>query len=240
MKSLLLLKIPTDGTVPALGVRQRNVAEGMNHGTGHRGALTGVHVFPLTNTSKRRSVNEMNRDNLRILIIDDDYLVRDSLALLFESFGCLPQALDCAEKGEEILRDQAFDVIISDHRLPGMSGLRFLSLAGELSPGTPRILVTGYGDHYLVETARELGIEGYLEKPLSVEDLRRCLRKVLGRDIPGSEPRAPFRGKRESPRPVPEDETSPANGSTEDSSHDRWPLTAGPAPEIKKIMQPNG
>ena len=119
-------------------------------------------------------------NNLRVLIVDDDDLVRDSLSLLFEFLGCQARALDTAEKGEQALRKDSYDAIISDHRLPGMSGLNFLKLAGELSPRAPRILVTGYGDHYLVSAAREEGIEGYLEKPLSVEDLCRCLRKVLG------------------------------------------------------------
>ena len=63
---------------------------------------------------------------LRLLLIDDDEWVRDSMSIFFESEGCHILTLETAEEGLHVLTKQNFDIIIIDYRLPGLDGLEFL------------------------------------------------------------------------------------------------------------------
>ena len=87
---------------------------------------------------------------MKILLIDDDEWIRDSMSIFFESEGCYLLALETAEEGIEELKKEVYDIIIVDYRLPGMDGLEFLRQIQELHPDTMRILITAYGSRELV------------------------------------------------------------------------------------------
>ena len=61
----------------------------------------------------------------RLLLIDDDEWIRDSLSLFFELQGCSLVALETAEEGLKELSRRSYDIIIADYKLPGMNGLEF-------------------------------------------------------------------------------------------------------------------
>ena len=61
---------------------------------------------------------------MRILLIDDDEWIRDSLRIFFEAEGCDLLALETAEEGIAAIKDQIFDLIIADYKLPGLDGCR--------------------------------------------------------------------------------------------------------------------
>ena len=60
---------------------------------------------------------------MKILIIDDDEWIRDSLKIFFEAENCHAVVLETAEEGLAELKYQAYDLIIVDYKLPGMDGL---------------------------------------------------------------------------------------------------------------------
>ena len=83
---------------------------------------------------------------MKILLVDDDEWIRDSLNILFEAEGCNLLALETAEEGIEAVEQQVYDIVISDYKLPGMDGLEFLRRVKDKQPNAVEILITAYGN----------------------------------------------------------------------------------------------
>ena len=85
-----------------------------------------------------------------------------------------------AEAGLRIVRERPVALVLSDHRMPGLSGVEFLTRVRELDPRTIRILVTAYGDVSTLTGAINDGcIYRYVPKPWSPEDLRLAVRRGI-------------------------------------------------------------
>ncbi len=105
----------------------------------------------------------------RVLLVENDDDHRRLLALLLRSAGHVPVPAWSAEDGLDILEDDACDLAIFDIQLPGMDGLKALSLVAEKLPRLPVILVTASGDTREAE-ARSLGARDFLRKPFAADD----------------------------------------------------------------------
>ncbi|MFH7319766.1 response regulator [Desulfurivibrio sp. D14AmB] len=119
--------------------------------------------------------------HLKLLLVEDDELLRNSLELFFENEGCRLLARESAEEGLDILRRQPFDVVITDFRLPGMNGLDFLRALQELQPAAQKILLTAYMNETVLAEAFRLGVHEFIEKPLSTDDVEDALVRILNR-----------------------------------------------------------
>lgn len=117
--------------------------------------------------------------NMRILLIDDDEWIRDSMTLFFEGEGCHIKAIESAEEGFEELNGQEYEIIIVDYRLPGMDGLTFLKEIKELYPSPIKILISAYGNAEIIEKARAIGIQDYIQKPFTSDTIEVSLSKVM-------------------------------------------------------------
>ena len=109
--------------------------------------------------------------NIKTLLVDDDELIRDSLSMTFKTKGCFLQVAETAEQGLQAIKEQQFDIIISDYRLPGMNGLDFLKLTAVTQPQAVKFLITAYRDDHIFSEAIRLGIHEFIEKPFSVKVL---------------------------------------------------------------------
>ncbi len=114
-----------------------------------------------------------------LLVVDDEPLVLNSLERLFEDdFDVLK-----AENGAaaiKLLQAHAVDVLISDQRMPGMTGVELLERAKNVSPATMRILLTGYADLDAARAAVNSGeVFRYLTKPWSNAVLRETVKAGL-------------------------------------------------------------
>ena len=118
-------------------------------------------------------------ESMRTLLVDDDELIRDSISLAFANKGCFLRATETAEEGLQALKDDSFDVIISDLKLPGMDGLEFFKLLRASCPNTVKILITAYGDKEVVSDACRIGIHEFISKPFSVKTLLKALSPFL-------------------------------------------------------------
>jgi signal transduction histidine kinase len=84
------------------------------------------------------------------------------------------------EEGLSIVRAQPVALVLSDHRMPGMTGTEFLARVAELDPKTIRIMVTAYGDAETLESAINNGsIYRFIPKPWAPEDVRATLRRGI-------------------------------------------------------------
>jgi DNA-binding NtrC family response regulator len=116
---------------------------------------------------------------LKTLLVDDDELIRDSLKIAFSAKGCAMRVAESAEEGLQAIREEKFDIIISDYRLPGMNGLDFIKQAAFIQPLAAKFLITAYRDDHIVSKAIRLGVNEFIEKPFSVKVLVNLLALAL-------------------------------------------------------------
>jgi len=121
----------------------------------------------------------------RILVVDDDELLRAALVRLLERF---PFELESAASGEEALRRlkrKTFDAICTDLEMPGMNGIELIRHVRRSAAGTSIVLMTGRDQDERVQGA---GADAFLRKPFSADDLRRALDAAFQRlRAPGDE-----------------------------------------------------
>ncbi|MCP4572076.1 MAG: sigma-54-dependent Fis family transcriptional regulator [bacterium] len=117
--------------------------------------------------------------NPRILIVDDEVTIRASLA---ESLAADGYEVDPAESGEEALAKchaGTYDLVVTDLRLPGVSGLDILQALRNQGNATPVIMMTAYGDVDTAVSAMRLGAYDFIRKPFKLSEIRRQVRAAL-------------------------------------------------------------
>ncbi len=115
----------------------------------------------------------------RVLVVDDDPAVRKSFDRVLTGKG---YAVITAENGEEALRklnEEKYDLVYSDIRMPGMSGLEVAEKVRARRPWTPVVIITGYGTDIAEERAKAAGVSKFLHKPLSPAMIEDSARDVL-------------------------------------------------------------
>jgi DNA-binding NtrC family response regulator len=116
---------------------------------------------------------------MKMLLIEDDEWIRDSLSIYFESRGCHLKVLETAEEGLAALKKQAYDIIITDYRLPGMDGLEFLKRIQNSHPQAMKILITAYRSEDVVSEATRVGIHDFIDKPFTAKTIKDSLSRLL-------------------------------------------------------------
>lgn len=117
--------------------------------------------------------------NMKILIIDDDEWIRDSLRIFFEAEDCHVVVLETAEEGLAELKYQNYDLIIVDYKLPGLDGLEFLKRIQDGHSNVMKVLITAYRSKSAISEARKFHIQGFIEKPFTSESLMASLEHLI-------------------------------------------------------------
>ena len=117
---------------------------------------------------------------MKILLIDDDEWIRDSLTLFFEGEGCCLVAFETAEEGMDALSLGSYDIVIADYKLPGMDGLEFFRQLQKSHFNVIKILITAYGSKEVVSEALNLGIHDFIDKPFTSETIENALSRLTG------------------------------------------------------------
>jgi response regulator RpfG family c-di-GMP phosphodiesterase len=110
----------------------------------------------------------------RVLYVDDEPgLCRAFARLFLDDVNLRVSTVGTPEEAMELLRSESFDVIVSDLRMPGMSGLELLAAARQRAPDMRRLLVSGYADfESALDAINEVGIDRLLMKPWQNEEVR--------------------------------------------------------------------
>lgn len=103
--------------------------------------------------------------NSTVHVIDDDEAVRDSLAFLLSAAKLQVKSYSSAAEFLPLLPSIHDGCIVTDIRMPGMSGLELLAHVKELKISVPVIVITGHGDVPLAVEAMKLGASDFVEKP---------------------------------------------------------------------------
>jgi len=121
----------------------------------------------------------MKRDRGAILVIDDDAAVRQGLQEILEAEGHRVTAAADGEAGLALLKDQAFDLVLSDLALPGLGGMDILAYLVKEQPQCPCIIITGFGTISNAVTAMRQGAYDYLTKAVDPSELRLVVARAL-------------------------------------------------------------
>ncbi len=116
-----------------------------------------------------------------LLVVDDDLAMREMLSSLFTDHGYAVKEASSAEEAVKLAGDIEFDVVLSDIKMPGRSGIDLLGELRELRPETPVVLMTAFGSIDSAVEAMRAGAYDYITKPFEPEavllTLERCLER---------------------------------------------------------------
>ena len=104
---------------------------------------------------------------MRILVVDDDEFVRDAVGSMLTQAGHPIQKASSAQRAFEILKARLPDLLITDIRMPGQTGLELCIAVRNLYPDLP---VIGMSGHFVDDPGEEL-FDGFLQKPFQMSDL---------------------------------------------------------------------
>ncbi len=120
----------------------------------------------------------MNGQALRIWLVDDDASIRWVLERALRNGGMAPRAFEAAESALEALRRESPDVLITDIRMPGQSGLDLLKKIRDARPALPVIVMTDHSDLGSAVSAYEGGAFEYLPKPFDIDQAVALVRRA--------------------------------------------------------------
>ncbi|MFZ5758854.1 MAG: sigma-54-dependent transcriptional regulator [Thermodesulfobacteriota bacterium] len=115
----------------------------------------------------------------KILLVDDEELIVNSLAMELEGAGYDVATAANGRDGIDALRNGYFNLLVTDLMMEGMDGLAVLKAAKEIDPEIAVIILTGYGEVDSAVEALRLGASDYLLKPCSIDELQARIEKCL-------------------------------------------------------------
>ena len=115
----------------------------------------------------------------RILVVDDDKIILDSLSELLRLEGYDVRAAASLDLALEAMNEATIDLLITDVNMPGGNGFELLHVVRKRSPSTVIIMMTAYGTIESAVEAIKMGAYDYLTKPIIDDELRLCVERAL-------------------------------------------------------------
>lgn len=116
---------------------------------------------------------------IRILVVDDELSMREFLAILLDREGYAVDQAESAEAALGLLDVNAYDLVISDVKMPGLDGISLLGRIKEGSPETAVLMMTAFSTAEQAVEAMKLGAYDYIAKPFKVEEVKILVRNAL-------------------------------------------------------------
>ena len=108
----------------------------------------------------------------KILIVDDEEMIRTTTRSYLEKFGMACDEAEHAEKAIEMVQNGGYDLVLSDISLPGMDGIQMMKKIKESYPDLAFIIMTGYTEHYTYADIISAGAADYVSKPFDMKELK--------------------------------------------------------------------
>jgi PAS domain S-box-containing protein len=123
------------------------------------------------------------RGQERILVVEDEPALAKVMKLMLERLGyqvnSQTSSVEALETFRHQLHNNAFDLVITDMTMPSLTGADLAREILKLKPGLPIVLCTGFSEKINAQSAKEIGIQAVLMKPVKVKELAGTIRKVL-------------------------------------------------------------
>ena len=120
----------------------------------------------------------------KVLVVDDDPTIGKSFNRVLSQKGYVVINAKNAHEALKKLREEEYDVVFTDIKMPGMDGLELAERVKAKRPWTPVVIVTGYGTTANVERAKAAGVSDFLYKPLSPEMIEESAMNALLEPVP--------------------------------------------------------
>lgn len=124
------------------------------------------------------------RDQLRIMVVDDMATSRGLITQALDTMGVRQVGYASDGPGAlEAIAKSPVHLVISDYNMPGMDGLQLLRAlrSDAKTKGVGFILITGRADKEIIDNGRKLGMNNFIKKPFTPQDLKACIEAVVGR-----------------------------------------------------------
>jgi len=112
---------------------------------------------------------------LKILLVDDEQVVREVISLFQRHEEHHLEVASTAIDALRLVREQKFDLVITDHAMPGMSGSNFVATLRSAGFDLPILMLTGFGEMMTTSSSIPKGVTKLLNKPVTMEDLRSAI-----------------------------------------------------------------
>jgi CheY-like chemotaxis protein len=120
------------------------------------------------------------RKGVKILVVDDESMIREAMRQLLEHCGCEVETFDNGQAALARLAERAFDLVITDFSMPGMQGDQLVAHIRQLIPDQRIIMATAFLEEYKMFSQPNATINGLLFKPFTFRDLQDAIDAVLG------------------------------------------------------------
>lgn len=114
-----------------------------------------------------------------ILVVDDDDFVSRSIGALIEAEGHTVERALNGVAAVEMVKNKAFDLLVTDIRMSPMDGLELLTAARAAKPDMPVVVVSALTSEKIVASAKQLGASEYVKKPFRIEDILSAISRAL-------------------------------------------------------------
>ena len=123
----------------------------------------------------------MKKNNIHILLVDDEPTILKTLAICFEDLGFFVSKFQNSREAADSLDQETYDIAFIDLKMSPLDGLELLDEIKQHSPGTTVIIITAHGSIESAVEAINMGAYDYLRKPFGMNELRLCLRRFQER-----------------------------------------------------------
>jgi len=188
-RSLFLPRNPVDGQT-AKGMGLRDIYEIVKrHGgdleitsTPGEGTVVALNfcIFAPQDIDAAMPLPEEETGPGRILVIDDELPIAELLMEALQLGGHQVEITGSGHEGIEMIRQAAFDLVLTDLDMPGMSGWEVARRVQEIRPGTPVMLVTGWSESISDEQMSAAGVRALVHKPFEIKELLSITNKNIG------------------------------------------------------------
>jgi two-component system response regulator (stage 0 sporulation protein F) len=116
---------------------------------------------------------------MKILVVDDEEGAQELFNIILTDEGYEVLLANCGEEALALLKENSFNLVITDIKMPRMDGLQLLQEIRKAGCKTDVIMVTAYGEVESYLKAMSLGAAEYINKPIRIKELKRIVHKVL-------------------------------------------------------------
>jgi DNA-binding NtrC family response regulator len=129
---------------------------------------------------------------MKILVVDDEDIVLESCQAVLELDGFEAQFAPSADKALEAMKNNGFDLLLIDVKMPRRDGMYLMRKIKEQWPDVPVIVMSGYYTTQTIQEAMSMGAASFIAKPFEPDELVETVRKVIAKEE--------RHGKKEGPR----------------------------------------
>ena len=119
---------------------------------------------------------------MKILVVDDEDIVLESCQAVFELHGFEAQFAPSADKALEVMKNNGFDLLLIDVKMPKKDGMYLMRKIKEQWPDMPIIVMSGYYTTETIQEAMRMGATTFIAKPFEPDELMETIRNVIAKE----------------------------------------------------------